>query len=192
MKEKKVQITQLKQNERNPRYIKDDKYQKLVNSLRTFPEMLEVRKIVCNSDLVVLGGNMRLLAAKDAGITDLTVNIVDWPEEKQNEFIIKDNLAFGEWDWDILANQWEVSDLNDWGLDIPNFVVEDVDYSVLDDENVDKELEAMSDGVKKAIMIEFDLSDYDEAFELVKFFREQGMYLGGWMLNEMRKTKEKM
>jgi len=63
---------------------------------------------------------------------------------------------------------------------------------VLDDENVDKELEAMSDGVKKAIMIEFDLSDYDEAFELVKFFREQGMYLGGWMLNEMRKTKEKM
>lgn len=191
MKEKKVKITQLKQNDSNPRYIKDDKYKKLVKSIQTFPEMLDVRKIVCNEDLVVLGGNMRLLAAKDAGITDVVVHIVDWPEDKQNEFIIKDNLAFGEWDWDILANQWEVSDLNEWGLDIPNFVVEDVDYSVLDDENVDKELDAMSDGVKKAIMIEFDLEDYDEAFELIKFFREQGMYLGGWLLNELRKAKEK-
>jgi hypothetical protein len=191
MKEKKVKITQLKQNESNPRYIKDDKYKKLVKSIQTFPEMLDVRKIVCNEDLVVLGGNMRLLAAKDAGITDVVVHIVDWPEDKQKEFIIKDNLAFGEWDWDILANQWEVSDLNEWGLDIPNFVVEDVDYSVLDDENVDKELDAMSDGVKKAIMIEFDLEDYDEAFELIKFFREQGMYLGGWLLNELRKAKER-
>jgi hypothetical protein len=114
-----LKISELKLNPNNPRIIKDDKYRKLVQSLKEFPEMSEVREIVVNKDYVVLGGNMRLRAMKEAGWTKVPVRIVDWPEEKQKEFIIKDNTAYGDWNWDILANEYEPNDLSEWGVDLP-------------------------------------------------------------------------
>ena len=118
---KKVKITEVIANPNNPRLIKDDKFRKLVKSIQDFPDMLNVRPIVVNKDMVVLGGNMRLKAIKEAGHTEVAVEIVDWNEQQQKEFIVKDNVGYGEWDWDDLANNWDAQELTDWGLDIPNF-----------------------------------------------------------------------
>jgi DNA modification methylase len=118
---KKVKITEVIANPNNPRLIKDDKFKKLVKSIQDFPDMLNVRPIVVNKDMVVLGGNMRLKAIKEAGHTEVAVEIVDWNEQQQKEFIVKDNVGYGEWDWDDLANNWDAQELTDWGLDIPNF-----------------------------------------------------------------------
>lgn len=112
-----IGITDVKNNPNNPRVIKDDAFKKLVKSLKDFPEMLEAREIVVNKDMVILGGNMRFRAAKDAGLKEVPVKIVDWSEDKQREFVIKDNVSGGEWDWDVLANEWETNQLSDWGLD---------------------------------------------------------------------------
>lgn len=118
---KKVKITEVISNPNNPRLIKDDKFKKLVKSIQDFPDMLNVRPIVVNKDMVVLGGNMRLKAIKEAGIKEINVDIVDWDEQKQKEFIVKDNVGYGEWDWDDLANNWDSTELSNWGLEIPNF-----------------------------------------------------------------------
>lgn len=118
---KKVKIGEVKANPNNPRIIKDEKFKKLVKSIQDFPDMLNVRPIVVNKDMVVLGGNMRLKAIKEAGHKEVAIEIVDWTEEKQKEFIVKDNVGYGEWDWDDLANNWDSKELIEWGLDIPNF-----------------------------------------------------------------------
>lgn len=113
-----AKLETLKPNPKNPRVIKDDKFQKLVQSIRAFPQMLEVRPIVCTPDGVVLGGNMRLRACKEAGLREVPVHVVSWLDSQQEEFIIKDNVGYGEWDWDILANEWDANQLEDWGLDV--------------------------------------------------------------------------
>ncbi len=118
---KKVKITEVISNPNNPRLIKDEKFKKLVKSIQEFPDMLNVRPIVVNQDMVVLGGNMRLKAIKEAGIKEINIEIVDWSEDKQKEFIIKDNASFGEWDWSDLANNWDSEELTDWGVDIIGF-----------------------------------------------------------------------
>jgi DNA modification methylase len=131
-----VKISDVKSNPNNPRLIKDDKFAKLVQSLKEFPEMAKVRPIVVNQDFVVLGGNMRLKAMKEAGWKEVPVEVVDWSEEKQREFIIKDNVGFGEWEWDMLANEWDAGELEKWGLDVPGFVedseAEEDDYEIPD------------------------------------------------------------
>ena len=111
----------LKANPNNPRVIRDEKFKKLVKSIKEFPEMLEARPVVVNPDMVVLGGNMRLKALREAGVEEAPVYIASWDEVKQRQFIIKDNGGFGEWDWDALANEWNEEELQDWGLDIPGF-----------------------------------------------------------------------
>ena len=117
---KKVNIAEIKQNEENPRFIKDKKFKKLVKSIKKFPKMLEVRRLVVDENMIVLGGNMRLRALKSAGIFEVPIDqVFDWSEEEKREFIIKDNLSFGEWDWDILANEWNNELLGEWGMDIP-------------------------------------------------------------------------
>jgi len=116
-----VSIAEIKPNPSNPRLIKDDKFKKLVQSLKDFPEMANVRPIVVNQDMVILGGNMRFKAMKEAKWKQVPVEIVDWDEAKQREFIIKDNVGFGEWDWDDLANNWDAEELDKWGLDVPQF-----------------------------------------------------------------------
>ena len=135
-------IYKIKVHPSNPRLIKDIKFKKLVQSIKDFPEMLEKRPIIVNKDLVCLGGNMRLKAAREAGLKEIWIDIADWSEEKQKEFIIKDNSGFGEWDWDILANEWDQNKLNDWGLDLPpmfneEIEVEEDDYTKPNDLNVD-------------------------------------------------------
>jgi hypothetical protein len=130
---KKVKISEVKPNPNNPRLIKDDKFRKLVKSIQDFPDMLNVRPIVVNKDMVVLGGNMRLKAIKESGIKEINVDIVDWNEQQQKEFIVKDNASFGEWDWSDLANNWDSEELTNWGIDIIGFSnVEDLgeDFSL--------------------------------------------------------------
>jgi len=118
---KEINIKEIKSNPNNPRVLKDDKFKKLVQSLKDFPEMANVRPIVVNTEMIVLGGNMRLRAMQEAGWKKAPVQMVDWSIEKQNEFIIKDNVGFGEWNWDMLANEWNTEDLTEWGLDLPLF-----------------------------------------------------------------------
>jgi len=114
-----VDISEIKPNPKNPRIIRNDKFRKLVKSIQEFPEMLDIRPIVVDSNMIVLGGNMRLKACKEAGLKEVPILVADnLTPEQQAEFIIKDNVGFGEWDWDILANEWDVKTLNDWGLDV--------------------------------------------------------------------------
>ena len=118
----KIEIDKIKPNPENPRIIKDYKFKKLVMSITNFPEMLEKRPIVVDENMIVLGGNMRLKACQEAGLKKIDVIIAEgWSEKQKKEFIIKDNSNFGEWDWDVLANQWDTDKLKDWGLDIPKW-----------------------------------------------------------------------
>tara|TARA_R110000851_G_scaffold261050_1_gene413528 strand:- start:140 stop:1357 length:1218 start_codon:yes stop_codon:yes gene_type:complete len=143
MKTEKVKISQVKTNPNNPRLIKDDKFKKLVRSVKEFPEMLEIRPIVVDKDNVVLGGNMRLRACKEAGLKEVHIVKADQlTKEQQREFIIKDNVGFGEWDWDDLANEWEVDELGEWGLDLPldfntELEAEEDDYDIPDEIKTD-------------------------------------------------------
>jgi DNA modification methylase len=120
-----VPINDIKANTNNPRLIKDEKFAKLVKSIKEFPEMLELRPIVVNDDMIVLGGNMRLKACKEAGLKQVPViKASSLTPEQQKEFIIKDNVGFGEWDWEMIANEWDSQQVTDWGLDIPDFKIE--------------------------------------------------------------------
>ena len=117
-----VKIKDIKSNPNNPRVIKDDKFHKLCESIKEFPRMLELRPIVVNDDMVVLGGNMRLKALKHLGLTEAPViKASELTEEQQRQFIIKDNAGFGEWDWEMLANEWDLEELDKWGIDVPAF-----------------------------------------------------------------------
>jgi DNA modification methylase len=141
----KVNIKEVKSNTANPRIIKDGKFKQLVQSIKEFPEMLELRPIVVNADMVVLGGNMRLKACIDAGLKEVPIIIADSLDEaKQKEFIIKDNVGFGEWDWNVLANEWEVEELAAWGLDLP------LDFA-------DVEVESVEDDFEQPETIETDI-----------------------------------
>ena len=117
--QKTVKISEVKVNPNNPRLIKDDKFKKLVQSVKDFPEMLNIRPIVVNKDMIILGGNMRFKACKEAGLKEVPIIITDLTEEQQKEFLIKDNVSGGEWDWDILANEWNAEEITSWGLDLP-------------------------------------------------------------------------
>jgi DNA modification methylase len=132
-----TKLTDIKSNPNNPRIIKDDKFKKLVASIKEFPQMLSLRPIVVNDDMIVLGGNMRLKACKEAGLKEVPViKASDLNEEQQKAFIIKDNVGYGEWDWDMLANEWDAKELVEWGLDIPNFVIDDLGTAEEDDFDV--------------------------------------------------------
>ena len=195
-----MKVSQLKANPTNPRIIKDDKFKKLVESLRGFPGMMEKRPMVCVTDvdgkMFPLGGNMRLRAIQELGMKEIPDSWVmladDWTEEKRKEFTIKDNASFGEWNWDDLANEWDAELLADWGINIPSFAPEP-DYSILDDEDEDlqSQLDDMREGVKKAIQIEFEAEHYDEAYQLVKHFRDAGGYVGGMIMEFLKAEKAK-
>ena len=123
-----MRIQDIKPNPNNPRIIKDNKFKQLVKSIQDFPQMLELRPIVIDENNMVLGGNMRLKACIEAGLQDVPVKQAkDLTEEQKKEFIVKDNVGYGEWDWDDLANNWDVDLLQDWGLDIPNFEVNNLE-----------------------------------------------------------------
>jgi len=191
-----VKISAIKANSKNPRQIKDDKFKKLVQSIRDFPDMLNKRPLICFTDVdkkyVVLGGNMRLKAAQEVGLKEMPIILADdWTQEQKDEFLIKDNVGFGEWNWDDLANEWDSELLDNWGLDVWQSEP-DIDYSILDDDDLSGQLNDMTNGVKKAIQIEFELEHYESAFELVKFWRERKAYVGGMIMEYLKAEKEKI
>jgi DNA modification methylase len=150
-----MNINEIKPNPNNPRIIKDDKFKKLVKSIQDFPQMLELRPIVIDENNIVLGGNMRLKACIEAGLKDVPVKQAkELTEEQKKEFIVKDNVGYGEWDWDDLANNWDVEDLTEWGLDIPNF-----DVNVLEAEEDDF---AVPDGGSETDIVLGDLFEIGE------------------------------
>jgi hypothetical protein len=164
----KIKTYKIKSNPNNPRLIKDDKFRKLVKSIREFPEMLEKRPLVCSKDeegnYIVLGGNMRLKASKEAGLKEMPIILADdWNEAQKKEFIIKDNVGFGQWNWDDIANEWDQENIQDWGLDLPGF---DIDGSELDTEF------SLDDSEKDAIQKNtFTLSD-EQSEEIHKAITE--------------------
>ena len=138
----KVKISEIKPNPNNPRLVKDDKFAKLVQSIKDFPQMLELRPIVVNDDMIVLGGNMRLKACKEAGLKEVPIiKASQLTEEQQREFIIKDNLGYGEWDWEMIANEWDTEKLNEWGMDIPDFKGTEIE-AVEDDYEIPEEIKS--------------------------------------------------
>lgn len=150
-----MKITEIKPNPNNPRIIKDDKFKKLVKSIKDFPQMLELRPIVIDENNVVLGGNMRLKACIEAGLTDVPVKqAADLTEEQKKEFIVKDNVGYGEWDWDDLANNWDAEELKDWALDIPFYGHEINEMSELD-LNMSEEFDPIgtSKGLQRVVFV---------------------------------------
>jgi ParB-like chromosome segregation protein Spo0J len=124
MQSVKTKISEVKLNPNNPRLIKDDNFKKLVQSIKDFPEMLDIRPIVVNADMVILGGNQRFKACKEAGLKEVPIIVADnLTEEQQREFLIKDNVSGGEWDWSLL-NEWDTEQLEEWGLEVPIFMDE--------------------------------------------------------------------
>ena len=149
-----VSISKVKPNQDNPRIIKDYKFKKLVQSIKDFPQMLELRPIVVNEDNIVLGGNMRLKACQEAGLKEVhIIQAKDLTPEQQKEFIIKDNVGFGEWDWDVLANEWDSEALEEWGMDLPKFP----------EENLPKDL---SDEIDSSYRLEIELENEEEQEKL--------------------------
>ena len=136
----KVDIRSVFENKSNPRYIRDNNFKKLVKSIKEFPEMLEKRPIIVDENMIALGGNMRLKAAKAAGLFEIFIIVAEgWSEKQKEQFIIKDNVGFGDWDWYILANEWDVKELNDWGLHLPEFDSIDIDTDISEPENNNNE-----------------------------------------------------
>ena len=147
-----MNINEIKPNPNNPRIIKDIKFKQLVKSIQDFPQMLELRPIVIDENNMVLGGNMRLKACIEAGLTDVPViHANNLTEAQKKEFIVKDNVGYGEWDWDDLANNWDAEELTQWGLDIPNFDVID-----------EKEQIDLSDKLKSEFKIEIICKSEEE------------------------------
>lgn len=154
-----IDISKVKLNENNPRLIKDDKFKKLVTSIREFPEMLKIRPIVVDENLVALGGNMRLMACKELGLKEVPIiRANELTEEQKREFIIKDNVGFGQWDYDKLANEWDEQLLLYWGMDVWQTEIEEPQWSeekqdifklLLDFENEEKREQAYNYLVEK-------------------------------------------
>jgi ParB-like chromosome segregation protein Spo0J len=150
-----IKISQVKSNPNNPRLIKNDKFKKLVKSVQDFPEMLELRPIVVDENMIVLGGNMRLKACIEAGLKEVWIEVADLTEQQKKEFTIKDNVGFGEWEWDMLANEWEQTELEDWGLD--GFPFEDnKNYS---DKNKEIDIDAFDD--QMIIKLKYSEDEYN-------------------------------
>lgn len=169
-----VKIKDIKPNLKNPRVLKDEKFEKLKRSISEFPEMLELRPIVVDADMMVLGGNMRLRALQDLGVQEVPVLIAsELTEEQQRQFIIKDNVGFGEWDWDILGNEWDSQELEDWGLDVwqPDEAIEleaeDDNYEVPDEIQVDVVLGDLIE-IGEHRLLCGDSTDSDQVAKLMK------------------------
>jgi hypothetical protein len=158
-----VKVSKLKTSEHNPRTISKDKLAKLVQSIIDFPEMLEKRPLIVDENNVVLGGNMRLAAAKEIGLKEVPVIVADgWTEEQKKQFIIKDNVSFGQWDWDKLANEWDNTEVEEWGLDVWNIDVNSIDEIDLD---LDEEFDPIGTAadIQRVVFI-FDGEDEAESY----------------------------
>jgi ParB-like chromosome segregation protein Spo0J len=180
-------IADLKPAPYNPRQSTEKQEEKLKASLSKFGL---VEPIIFNKQTgYIVGGHFRVRELTKLGYEEIECVIVDLNEADEKELNIRLNANTGQWDWDALANEWNSDELTEWGLDVPNFAP-DVDYSILDEEDVSDQLESMADGVKKAIQIEFEPDHYEEAYELVKFWRERDAYVGKMILDFLKAEKE--
>lgn len=179
-----LKTTKIRPNPNNPRIIRDEKFRQLVKSLRDFPEMLQARPIVVDPDNMVLGGNMRLKACVEAGIKEVPVYVATWDEIQQKQFIIKDNIGYGEWDWDMLANEWDATELAEWGLDVWQPEAE-IDLSILEELD-SQDPEEFTDGVRKAVCIDFTLEQHAEAAVIVQRVRNEGKDIGTLVLSYLK------
>lgn len=170
----KVKISTVKPNPNNPRVIKDKKYKKLVQSIKDFPEMLKLRPIVVDKNNIILGGNMRHKACVGAGLKEVYIIKADkLTKEQQDEFIIKDNASFGDWDWDILANIWDNQKLNDWGIDVwqpEESVSNEKDYSI---NSLDEKLGRFLDAKIKNITIPFESEEFATVVEKLEILLDR-------------------
>lgn len=157
-----VKTSKVKGNPNNPRIIKNDKFKKLVKSIQEFPEMLKLRPIVVDEDMMVLGGNMRLKASKDAGLKEVWVEVAEGlTEEQKKEFIVKDNVGFGEWDWDMLGNVWDNAKLGEWGMDVWQPELDEV-WNEKENENNTDYLEKYLNKETGVLKISFLQDEYKE------------------------------
>jgi hypothetical protein len=191
-----MKLADIKSNPNNPRVIKDDKFRKLVKSIEEFPKMMALRPMVINTDNIVLGGNMRLKALKDLGYKDIPDEWVkraeDLTEEEQRQFLIKDNVGFGEWEWEMLANEWDIEELSEWGLDIPNWSA-GIDENNMTDEDIEDMLNDEFDPIGGAsdlmkIVFIFDNELEAETFMSLNHKDQQYKKFGGgsgkiWQVN---------
>ena len=174
-----VKLSEVKVNPNNPRLIKDDKFKKLVQSIKDFPEMLNIRPIVVNQDMIILGGNMRYKACKEAGLKEIPIIKTDLTEDQQREFLIKDNTSGGEWDWEVLANEWDNEQLEAWGLDLPELKA--IDKSEEGDEiKIPKSLQVIPKKEYILIMADEDSEDWQELQQIFKcgLVRQGGCKIG--------------
>jgi hypothetical protein len=180
MKIEQINIKEIKNNPNNPRIIKDYKYTKLVESIKEFPQMLKIRPIVIDDNMMVLGGNMRLKACKEAGIKKIhIIKATELTDEQKKEFIIKDNINFGEWDWDMIANEWDSTSLEYWGLDV--WQNTDDMINMINDSNENSEWVGMPDFESKEdtykIIIHFDneedRNEYNKLYPM-QYTKQQG------------------
>ena len=173
MKIENVKLSDIKLNPNNPRLIKDDKFKKLVQSIIDFPEMLKIRPIVVNEDMIILGGNMRFKACKELKHKEVSIiKLSGLSAEKQREFLIKDNVSGGEWDWNMLANEWNEIELGDWGLDIPNWS-KGIDANNMSEDDIDTDENfdpiGTSKGLHKIIFI------FDNEDEAIKWYGDNNI-----------------
>jgi len=164
-----IDIKKIVPNDKNPRVIKGEKFRKLVKSVQEFPEMLELRPIVVDKNMMVLGGNMRLKACLEAGLQEVPILIADnLTPEQEAEFIIKDNVGFGEWDWDMMANEWDLDDLESWGLDLPN--IDDQIDDLEEDEEIELPQSVQLEPPREYILIMADPNsvEWEEMKETLK------------------------
>ena len=164
----KVSISSITENAANPRTINKHKFQKLVNSVKQFPEMLSLRPIVVDKDNVILGGNMRYKACKELGLKEVyIIQAADLDDKQAQEFIIKDNVGFGEWDWDILANDWDTDLLEDWGLELN---IDDAIDDLEEDDDIELPQSVQLEPPKEYILImaEPNSVDWEELKETLK------------------------
>ncbi len=168
MKTETVKISEVKSNPNNPRVIKDDNFRKLVNSIKEFPKMLKIRPVVVNNDMIVLGGNMRLKACKEAGLKEVPIiRAGELTEDEQRQFIIKDNVSGGEWDWDMLTSDWDTEKLEEWGLEVP---IDDQIDELEEGEEIELEQSVQLEPPKEYILIMADPNsvEWEEIKEKLK------------------------
>jgi hypothetical protein len=189
-----VKLSEVLPNPKNPRVIRDHKFQQLVESIKTFPEMLSIREIVVDENMVILGGNMRFKACKEAGLKKLSVLVFSGlTQEQKDEFIIRDNANYGQWDWDKLANVFDEKELANWGMNVwqpDEHTAWDDDADCQDGDDLDTDgAPAQKENIKsekKVIQLEFMIGDYDEAFGLVTFLRAKGEDISELLIKAMK------
>jgi ParB-like chromosome segregation protein Spo0J len=169
MKAIKTKLSEVKLNPNNPRLIKDDNFKKLVQSIKDFPEMLDIRPIVVNADMVILGGNMRFKACKEAGLKEVPIIVADnLTEEQQREFLIKDNVSFGDYDWSLLS-EWDSEQLEEWGLEVVGFDLDSdelgTDFSLPDGDKAPFQQMTFTLADEQAEQIKNAISDIKETEE---------------------------